>query len=440
MNREEKISRLQTLLQRVQTRAAQQRFPAGSAATAKDLAGHAAPVAMPTAEPFDVEETQPFAKIPQVQQEPEFVNAAVSSPDADVEISVGSVELDLDMDDVGEGGLEIVGDAVDKAFEASEEPPASSRRPRAAAESLEIDLDEGVADAPRVTPPPESGPQQVSAEPSGPMASSSDFEVDQSPKRLTPEHPSIEMLGQTVDLPEGAKDEDPALELDRQPVVTPLRERPTGEMEAVIPGSFAPGVYPPLESDQTESPFGKEPSTNDWEIPEPSGEPPAPPPTKKPGEIALDDALDDAFEGEISAEARVAAEVQAPAPAEPKPDDEALAPPLVPEEPAVEAKASPPVPEKPTDDVQAAPSVAQEPAVVDSRELVAEDVAATAEQEQAATPPQPVRIEIAGQVVAAPDLTTDSVAKFVGAVEPTAGRTFLEALDASLALGEDSNP
>ena len=434
MNREQKITRLQGLLDRVQTRAKEGRpaprpvAAASPPAATYDLGFEIAPVAMPTSEPFDAEETRPFSKMPVV---PPVKKPPVAEPikayDDHVEISVGTSEVEIDFDDVGEGGLEILG-AADEGLFLDEEPPSSPRASARAMEDLELDIDE----APRVTPPPESGSQQVSGKPEVRLGSQpSQLEVDDTPPRgrlTTPERPSIEMLGQTVELPDIKLDE--KLELDQKPIVAPLRDRPTGEMEAVIPGSMAPGVYPPHDRE----PFGGEPLTKDWDIPgevvvkppEPKTATPIPtgeveveqPSTMKPGALELDEAF-----GPIEAKPVEAKPVEAE-PVEAKP---------VEAEP-VEVK---PVEAKPVEVEEAEPeAITKKPTELNLQELAAMDHAA-AHRIETPPPPQPIHIEIAGKVITAPEMSQQDVAAFVGAVESTTSVTFLDVLDASLALGKD---
>lgn len=393
MNREDKIARLQALLERVQTRAKQGRPPAHVATAsvaaaqnaAKELGFDIAPVAMPTAEPFDVEETRPFAKFPTSPQAASPASAPEPSPpDQDIEISIGTeeVEIEFEGDDVGEGMLEIVGEGDEERAEASR---------GGAADALELELDAG--------PGQDATPAPSRAEPvEAKKEAKSSLEVDDAvPRgRLTPERPSIEMLGQTVDLPEGTK-EDAALELDQKPARAPIKPRPTAEMEAVIPGSMAPGVYPPPETDTKPEIYSSEPLTKDWALPDELI--PAKEPAPKPPEAEKLDAIDEAFELE-----------------------------------APEAKA-PEVPAVPAEDE--AEAITKKPTDLDLQELAAKDLEeAKRDQPVPAAMPQPVRVEVAGQVVEVPAMSAEEVAAFVGSLEAQAPATFVEALDACLALGE----
>lgn len=162
----DQIARLEALLARVQKNSAQPRpaRPAlsATAATAPEPAV-AHPVEMLEPEALEPEPLEPVAaeEVAIEMAEPEIVSEAPA-----IEMGVESIEdLDLLDDDIVD-----ITDAPSVAPEVAaeeepEEPPASSRRPRAAANMTEAL--EGVADQldlegrqiPLVTPPPESGPQ-----------------------------------------------------------------------------------------------------------------------------------------------------------------------------------------------------------------------------------------------------------------------------------------
>lgn len=156
------------------------------------------------------------------------------------------------------------------------EPPASSQRPRASAllaDSLldaapEPFLDEG-REVPLKTPPPESGPQEAPM-PSGfgahpipedvegmleaelpPLAALNDgagfdsleapFAVSMpSPAAAPALGPTVEQLGQTIDLDEAAG---PALELDAPPTSAPPPPIKSEELEAPLPARESAGRY-----------------------------------------------------------------------------------------------------------------------------------------------------------------------------------------------------
>lgn len=154
--------------------------------------------------------------------------------------------------------------------EIDEEPPASSKRPRVA--HLD-ELDEGVAlaadearEVPIKTPPPESGPQAsppaslgappapdvehlLDQEISPPPAAAADqftapFDSLEQPFGTRPpppaSGPTVEQLGQTIDLEESGG---PELELDR-PLVSaaPLESHPD-DLEAALPAQESAGAY-----------------------------------------------------------------------------------------------------------------------------------------------------------------------------------------------------
>jgi hypothetical protein len=382
MNREQKIDRLQSLLSRVQGRAKEPRAPrAGSLALA---AAPSVAITMPTSEAFGVEETRPFAGV--LEKRP------VAAEADDVLLKTG--EANLDLDDVGFGGLEIVDESEAELDVFGEEPASASRRVL----ELEVDVD-GTPDAPRVTPPPESGPQVSSKQPS--------LEVDDGP--IVPrhlEHPSIEMLGQTVDLP-GSEKEAGKLELDRKPIEPLVRDRPTGEMEAVIPGSFAPGVYSPSES-KTADPFLGEPPTQDWDLPD---------------EFVSPSVVSDAEPSTKKREALVAEEA-------PRVEEAKKAPVITEDEPFAEELVAQPTPM--VEEAQVAPEDVE--AVTRKPRQLEEEMRAAAERHDRQEAVQPMMIEIAGTVVSAPALSTSQVAAFRGAIEAAKPKTFLEVLDRSLKL------
>lgn len=399
MNREQKIERLQSLLDRVQGRAKEPRLPrvgAGAAALAVDPSFEVVPIAMPTSDAFEVEETKPFAKIP--ADKPAAGPIIVNAED---KVLVETGETDLEFDDVGFGGLEIVGEGEGELDVFGEEPPSAKRR------VLELEVDvEGSPHAPRVTPPPESGPQESTKQPA--------LEVDDGPVVVRHlEHPSIEMLGQTVDLP-GTGKEAGKLELDQKPIEPVVRERPAGEMEAVIPGSLAPGVYPPRES-KTADAFLGEPPTQDWDLPDEfvsASASEAEPSTKKrealvPGALRADEAKKVAV---ITEDEPFAEELSGPHP----------------------TPAAAPVVER----AQATSQEDEEAVTRKPGQLEEEMRAAAVGHEQKVEATQPVTIQIAGTVVSAPALSAGQVAVFRGTVAVTKPATFLEALDRSLELGK----
>lgn len=211
MSANEKISRLQGLLERVQTRAAE---PRSGAAQHAPTNGHAAMAAAAAPAPAVVPYVSPLQPdLEMMPSQPPPANTISSAPppntveydvdsDADVEVSTETVDIDIDVDEPEpmplESGAQPVaqqtmppGDLEEEeeleplvahaapaaeleevveappppppANEIEEPTPSSSRRPIAgeepAAEAYEAES------APRHTPPPESG-KQVAAAPS----------------------------------------------------------------------------------------------------------------------------------------------------------------------------------------------------------------------------------------------------------------------------------
>lgn len=94
-----------------------------------------------------------------------------------------------------------------------------------------------------ITTPPESGPQEVSAAELAAAAKAEPLEVDLALKQApVPHEATIEQLGNTVEL-EAATEE--ALELAPPAAPVVRKVEPAGEMEAEIPASVPPGVYAP---------------------------------------------------------------------------------------------------------------------------------------------------------------------------------------------------
>ncbi|MBX3125109.1 MAG: hypothetical protein KF718_00250 [Polyangiaceae bacterium] len=220
----DQIARLEALLARVQKNSAQPRpvRPALSAAAATEPAPEPEP-AHPVEPMLEPEPLEPVAaeEVAIEMAEPEIVSEAPA-----IEMGVESIEdLDLLDDDIVDI-TDTPSAAPEAAFAAEEpeEPPASSRRPRAAANMTEAL--EGVADQldlegrqiPIVTPPPESGPQaappvppMVQPPPPADLARSAgmdDLLDDQFAPPLG--GPTPEQLGGTVELEAGGA----SLEID----------------------------------------------------------------------------------------------------------------------------------------------------------------------------------------------------------------------------------
>ena len=412
MNREEKVARLQSLLDRVQTRAKEGRPPRAVAAAVQvqqaaietglgfDIAP-VGPVAMPTTDPFEADETRPFAKMPSKHPVRPVVPAIPEAKEPPPLDELDEIMLEPeDEDDVGSGGLEIVDEAP------VSEPPASSRR--AVVDSLQgTELDIAITeepDAPRVTPPPESGPQEVAPRVSDKIEVDFERVASVMPRGAGEQrHPSVEMVGQTVELEEGPVEGVAELELDEgpKPPATPSTAT-TAEMEAVIPGASAPGRYPPEEDagPPTAKPgeFLDEPLTNDWVLPDDK-------------EIGPSVELD---------------KVE-PAPVEPAPvelDKVAHVPPIS-------------SPER--SDTERPGEAPPEAAPAPPREMIAA-VTMVAEAGPTDAAPQvvevkPITVELAGAVIKGPTIHAEDIAVFVGAVKSAEAHTFMDLLDASLGLG-----
>ncbi|PIE06028.1 MAG: hypothetical protein CSA75_01680 [Sorangium cellulosum] len=397
--------------------------PAAEAITTKMtiLDDNPVPIEVPTPQDLDSNKRS-VAEIPQhspepFEGEPSLAQKPFETHDKKTE-SIEAGEAGLELDDVGEGGLEIVGEVDEEELVS-----ASSNRPVELPE-LELELSDRPPPAPHLTPPPESDPQQHAPRSFERKDKLETTEVPVAPT-TPPQHPSMEMVGQTIDLPEDTSGS-ANLEIDATPVVTPLEDRSTGEMEADIPGSMAPGLYPPVESRTKEGTFGLEPATKDSELDEPlrdadssggteeigSNSPNAGKETKQEEKTTKTADSKSAPEQkgvlEQDTEKKVELELQA---VSKESADATLQ--------AVDANDRPEA-----DKASGAPSKLQfekkpTPAPIESK---------------LAEPAQPIAIEKSGQVVRAPELSSESVAAFVGALERKAPQSFLDAIDASLAL------
>lgn len=157
-------------------------------------------------------------------------------------------------------GRQLTNDLASIDFEEQEAetgPPSSSRRPKAAAATMDealasaaeqIELDEAAElEAPIMTPPPESGrqvtaspvvaPPEHSPSPEALVVEESDF--IESPASEAPTAPTAEQLGETIELEEA---EGPVLELEA-PMQLPESERPADKLEAPLPEPESPGGY-----------------------------------------------------------------------------------------------------------------------------------------------------------------------------------------------------
>lgn len=289
MNSVEKISRLQTLLGRVQQRAKE---PRGTSAGAVPVEAspippvaavpRAAPaqiaITAPSAVTVSVDATLPFAtrvpddaiarsgmKSPLGSEPPGMQTDRAPAPARDSgapEIEMGEVEAELEIVESPEAPtvqrLEIALepppggekpaipppsslpedlDFGDLEASAEEAPPASSKRPSAQLRGEDEQRPE--PPAPVLTPPPESGPQELSAAELGAKAEA--LEVDLALKQpKVPREATIEQLGNTVELEEAT-----SAELELAPTSAPVirKPEPASEMEAELPTSAPPEVF-----------------------------------------------------------------------------------------------------------------------------------------------------------------------------------------------------
>ena len=266
MSHAEQITRLQTLLARVQKRAKEPRaaVPAPLAAVAKEPAASVevtAPVVIATppavtppvsvpASVAEVESTRDFdvrslgIAPPEAAKPPER-----TEPDAAAVREVSGVDL-VELRGLDEPRAGLPKEPTPLPMGELEEAPASSKRPKVAAPQ---------------TPPPESGPQEAAGglEP---------FEVDLEPKRVESlTEATVEQLGQTVEL---EKPTEHVLELaPTAQKASSARVEPISEMEAEIPSSVHAVVHAP-EADQQR----KKPEAPVELVAEPGASKPAAPP------------------------------------------------------------------------------------------------------------------------------------------------------------------
>jgi hypothetical protein len=436
VNQQMKIARLQGLLERVQTRARQERQRSSREAVAAFAepttqtdgapvvrdSGALPPVVMAlTADSTETDETRPFAKLTPAQLAMPARLATPEPPRAlDLQTAPGPAQHTTDRPPPPSLELEpIESEAVELEPlepEAPEpEPPASSRRPAQVREPEveELSLEAEVpGEEKHDTEPPKSGPQLLEKPAEGAVATG--FEVDFDARQLdraaieTPALPSVAQLGQMVELeelPEGAQ---AGIELAPPP---PIDEAPATphEMEAALPGAQSPGAYSPelaptarapeAQQPSTESVFGAEPGSIDWEVP---------------------------------SEKETSGVIEAGRPqAEPAP---------IVEQKPVEATTAAAQPE-PTVEEQHIPEPTLES--VTQRESAAAEAAASEAQPAAGTlklvaqgAAEPIELEVVPVVVGPGQVASANVAVFMGAVQEFKPSTFVEWLDASLELGK----
>jgi hypothetical protein len=143
-----------------------------------------------------------------------------------------------------------------------EEPPISSQRPRLVS-ALEDPLSDSASEAPLMTPPPESGPQEAPSPPPqglfAPSLPNVDSLLDDSAgpiSRAAPgEGPSPEQIGESVELDE---QEGPSIEL-AEAATTTVSVPPSEELEATLDAPPSAGIYddalmpPPGARDELEA-------------------------------------------------------------------------------------------------------------------------------------------------------------------------------------------
>lgn len=286
MNTEDRLQRLEALLDRVRRRASQARLPLTRMLDS----------ALTRAEPREPEPVPP--PVHEIERPAVAAAPPAPPPAAFVPYTVVPATLELVdtpppealgeedvLDEIPSDMLESVppsgGFTAREPFDTAreEEPPASSQRPRASASlddalldaAPEPLLDEG-REVPLKTPPPESGPQEAPI-PTGFGAphvpdvdrleadllaghAASSFDSIEPPfgavSMPTPAGagPTVEQLGQTIDLEEGGGQ---TLELDAPATPPPPPPPKSEELEAALParesaGRYDDGLMPPPEA------------------------------------------------------------------------------------------------------------------------------------------------------------------------------------------------
>lgn len=249
---QDRIARLQGLLARVQRNAAVPR-PARAAggASQRPEAVQAAPI-----EAAVIESSVPDAAAEVAAQvllaEPSEMAVAFEAEAPGLEIGEVEEVVEIDVDDV----VEVTEQEVALTEELAEErPPASSRRPKVAAGSMDEALAsaaeqlEEEREAPLKTPPPESGRQVAvpAAEDLRPSGAPPDLEVAVAETPAAPSGvvPTAEQLGQTIELEEPTAAD---LELAAAP---PQTSPPPSALEVELPlgsGSYAEAIEAPASA------------------------------------------------------------------------------------------------------------------------------------------------------------------------------------------------
>jgi len=442
VNQQIKIARLKSLLDRVQARAKQPRA-ATRRGTATDIAEAATairgttveqqPVVVPpvvmalTPDSSEIDETRPFAKLPPEVLAPSVEKRLTPLPPTVVEVPTRHATDRPPPLEPSEQAEEIQPEA---------EPPASSRRPAQAREeeAAELVLEPEIAEEKHDTEPPASGPQLLEM-PAVSITTSSEFEVDFGASPIEPSslqapaQPSVAQLGQMVDLEELPDSAQGGIELMPPPAFEPAAPSPPSEMEASLPGAQSPGAYavelaPTVRASDAAggSPFGAEAGTGDWELP-----------TESSG--VVESAAPAVPAAEVHA-LETGVEVAAKAEPSPKPAEQTEPEPVVQEGVVPGASAAEAITAEPAPKLEAPQAVQAEPTIETPR---AEPTTPVAQPSPAGTlelvTQQPVHLEVVPVVVAPRQVASADVAVFVGAVRDFKPSTFVEWLDAALALG-----
>lgn len=265
MSAEQRVRRLEALLERVRKNAQRPRSAAPASAQAA-----------PEAQPAPLE---PVPSAPAVSQRSQKVLELVVEPTSDVEAAQPYPEVQAsepaqaqtfedveEIEEVSADYLETVppqpvASVGSEDAEEEREAPSSSRRPRIPADAEAFD-DSGIGEeheVPIKTPPPESGPQEAPV-PLGYGGA-----------------PTPEQLGESIDLGEAGG---ASLELDHPPSPAPPVVEAPSELEAVLPAagrapSAVPAQAPPEESAQAEPELLSRPTLESSEVLEVSPTPPS---------------------------------------------------------------------------------------------------------------------------------------------------------------------
>jgi hypothetical protein len=264
---QQRVQRLEALLDRIRQRAGSRQAASPAAPQPSPPLAFATPIAVPPppAPPPPPASQGVFTVSPVLPSPLEFVDQAP------LEV-LGEEDV---IDEIPSDMLESVPPSGGVMRADEDEPPASSQRPKALTLDEPSDglLDDEL-DVPLKTPPPESGPQEAPMPaglaaplppdvdlltsdlmPLGESASDLDAPFDAAPP--PPPRPTVEQLGQTIDLEEPAG---PSLELAAAaPTPAPPAHPATEDLEMALPGREASGQYdaellpPPEARDELEA-------------------------------------------------------------------------------------------------------------------------------------------------------------------------------------------